>query len=440
MADLRVLHVIPRFNSGGASPGILAEQAHAARLGLPVHHEVLSLEAGGSAPLVLRAMRQRLRLHVAPPADRERELVEAADVVVVGYWNTPSMWSFLDRWRGRRLRWVLHSLVNGVHGPQVLPVALANSASHLVLTSPHCARLRRDEGVSVVVPMVDLPVDGPAAGGPDPGAVADRPGEDGPEVVHIGTLDVFKLDPAFVDVHRAAVASGARVAAVGLGGDAERFARRAEGLGIGAGFVWSGFAESPGDWLSGARVFSTPSSGFSYAAGDRTVQTAQLHGVPVLVYADSPIAHLVQPGVNGWWAQDRAEFSQMVAAAAAGDLHLEHDKVVHASALQHDPIAKVHRLTGIYRQVAGSAGSAVEPGCDTVADWIGMQTGGLVDPDPLRICGRTVAEVRRPPLEELAADPDLLRAHQLWACEGGLAQYVGALSAHSGSNPGAVPQ
>lgn len=362
MADLRVLHVVPRFNAGGASPGILAEQAHATRLGLPVRHEVLALEPGGAAPLVRRAMRQRLRLHVAPPTDRERELIAAADVVVVGYWNTPSLWSFLDRWRGKQLRWVLHSHVNGMHGPQVLPAALANSASHLVLTSPHSSRLRRDGRVSVVVPIADVPE--PVAGGPDVVPA---------DVVHIGTLDVFKLDPAFVGLHRAAVASGSRVAAVGVGGDAERFARCADDLGIGTCFVWPGFAESAGEWLAQARVFSAPTSEFSYATGDRTVQTAQLRGVPALVYTDSPIAHLVQPGVNGWWAQDRAEFSQMVAAAATGELHLERDKVVHASTLQHDPVAKVHRLLDIYREVAGSAASAVDTGCETVADWIAVQ-------------------------------------------------------------------
>ena len=99
LADTRILHIVPRWHYGGGATSVLMEAKTARQTGSGVQHQAMTLEPGGSLAHIKEAMRYGLRVRSAPSAAEEAELVRSVDAVVLHYWNTPSVWKFLDRWR-----------------------------------------------------------------------------------------------------------------------------------------------------------------------------------------------------------------------------------------------------------------------------------------------------------------------------------------------------
>lgn len=419
MTDLKILHVVPRWHHGGAAPSVVIEARHARLSRSGLVHRVLALEPGGSAAMMREALRTGLRVQAAPSFDEESRLVLESNVVVLHYWNTPSLRRFLDRWRGTPLRVVVHALVNGLHRPQLLPPRLCDTAAHVVLTSAHLSDRLDPTRTSVIPALTDTsaPWNDSAAG--DPGSL-----------VHAGTLNVFKLSPHFVPLHAAVADPSRPVLVAGIGGDEERFQAEAASLGIGESFRWLGFLSDLPSFFAQARLLSYPTSAFTYATGDRVVQDAQIAGVPVLLPRDSPVAHLVREGVTGFFAEDLDDYARKLRDIVGGRLELPTRAAVRAAALEdHDTAPKLRRFEAIYRSTEAGEARVLDDGFAELADWIAFQIG---DPNELR-------DFRRPPLEELR-DEAVLARHQRWACEGGFAQYANAfpdLLATPGGAPGA---
>lgn len=408
MAELTILHVLPRWNHGGGAQSVLAEARFARARRTGMIHRVMALEPGGSLPLLQQALRMRLRVHPAPDAAQERELVNGADLVVIHYWNAPSLRGFLDRWRGRALKWILYSRVNGLHPPQRLPRTLARSACHTVLTSPHAAELGRADAVSVIPAIVNHGAD-----------TLGRRAEGRQGVLHVGTLNVFKLAPNFIELHAGLVSPDNPVMVVGAGGDEQRFQARAKALGVAREFAWPGFAADAGALYPNFRILSYPASPFTYASSDKVVQESQLYGLPVLLYRGSPVAHLVEEEVTGVLADGDDEYRALLGAIVEGEYPLPGEAETRAAAVElHNPERKCEQLQTIYRQVLEGAAREVDDGFPSVEDWLSYQCGEAA---------RAGAQPR-PSLAAMKHSPELLRAYQCWACEGGIAHYANAYS------------
>jgi glycosyltransferase involved in cell wall biosynthesis len=403
MAELSILHVVPRWHSGGAAPSILIESESRSASGLI--HRVISLERGGSTALLRRALKARLRVTLAPSIQDEVDLVERADVVVVHYWNTPSMWSFLQRWRRKAQRWILYVRVNGLHAPQRVPTQLLDSVSHVVLTSPDL----RDQITRSKCDLVSAPIRLPVL----PLSVARNPPR---RIIHAGTLNVFKLPPTFIELHADIANATAPMQVAGAGGDEVRWQTRAIDLGIADQFEWAGFRENLIEELPEFAVFSAPTAPFTYASGDRAIQEAQVCGVPVVAFKHAPISHLIEHGETGWLVEDDADFRDHLKRTINGELEIPRERVRVAALLAHNPDRKFARLSEIYRETRSSPRTAIDPGFDTVADWVAFQTEGI-DFTP---------GSRHPSLDQLACDRGLSAAHQAWGCEGGIAQFANA--------------
>jgi hypothetical protein len=230
VTELQVLHIIPRWSHGGAASAVVLEARHAHASGSGIRHRALTLERGGSSVLVKEALGARLRLHIAPSPAEEANLVHSAHAVVVHFWNTPSVRCFLDRWRGKALRWMLSAHVNGLHRPQRLPPRLAASACHVVLANAQALGIVAAENASVIPAVADL-------GEPR------TPGDSfrSTSIGHAGTLNVFKLSPHFVPLHVPVAEASDPVLVIGSGGDEDRFRAEAAALGVAEGFRWLGF-------------------------------------------------------------------------------------------------------------------------------------------------------------------------------------------------------
>ncbi len=403
--ELNVLHVVPRWNHGGPAASLVLEAKHAKLAGSGIAHRVLALEPGGSSAMVRDALRARLRLHPCPPLDEETKLVRDAHVVVLHYWNTPSLRRFIDRWRGAPLRWVLVSHVNGLHRPQLLPPILGATACHVVLTSHHLHSAFGPGHATVIPAIADLSE-----------ARADVAGGAEGSIVHVGTLNVFKLSPHFIPLHAPTADPAHPMLIAGSGGDEARFQAEAAELGVADAFRWLGFVLDVPAVLAGARLFSCPVSAFSYATSDKVLQVAQASGVPVLVQRDAPVAHLVRDGVSGVLADDLNDFARKLAAIADGSLGLPPRELVREAALEdHDPAPKHQKLEAIYRGVEAGGAKPLDDGFADLSSWIDCQVGDAAE----------LRDARRPSLAALR-DDDVLARHQRWGCEGGLAQALNA--------------
>ena len=118
-------------------------------------------------------------------------------------------------------------------------------------------------------------------------------------IVHAGTLNVFKLEPRFIALHSEVALATRPVVIAGSGGNEADFREEAKTLGIAGGFRWAGFRHDLPNLFANAKLFSHPSSRFTYASSDRVLQESQLAGVPPgLVGAVDPEAHQLQVGVS----------------------------------------------------------------------------------------------------------------------------------------------
>lgn len=414
MAEIKVLHVVPRWNYGGGAQSILAEAEYRgdAAERWEIRHEVLSLEKGGALPLLKKALRLRVRVHFAPAAEEEEERIRSADVVVFHYWNAPSTRAFVDRWRGRELRWILYCRVNGLHGPQRLAPALCENACRTILTSPSSLRLvgSVDSSAEVIPALV-----------PDVGWQAAAEGRPHRSWVHVGTLNVFKLRPDWVDRHVGLVSgeSDDRIGVVGAGGQEGCFQAAAAHLGAEDQFQWHGFVNDLPSLLANYRAFTAPMSSMTYASSDKAIQECQLAGLPVVVPSDSPVAHLVEDGVTGFHAADATAYRDRLEQLVRGE-NLPRREAVRAQALhQHGCDAKATRLRELYREVAAGSPRGVDDGLPAITDWVAFQCG-----EDFRSLKQSSARTVR--LKELALDSGAIQRFQAWGCEGGLAQFLNA--------------
>lgn len=414
MAELHVLHVVPRWHMGGPPIGMVLEAEHARASGNGLLHRVLALEPGAATPMLRAAMRAGLRVQLALPRDEEAALLAWADAIVVHWWNAPSMRRFFDRHRGCAMRWVPSVHVNGLHPPQRVPPAFGRAASQVVLTSPHARGLLQAAGPVVcgARPAVHV-VPAPARLQMVPGGLDERPGR---SIVHVGTLNVFKLSPAFVPLHAHAARADAPIIVVGTGGDEARFQAEAEALGVAAGLRWVGFVDDVPRIHDGARLMSYPMARLAYGSSDRTVQEAQACGVPVLLPRSAPLAHLVREGLTGLLADDDEDFERIVTAVAKDAWPLPPRRRVREVALEdHDPAPKLRKLADVWREAAERPPGVIDDGHPDLDSWMHFQVGDVAE----------LVDMRRPALAALRDDAVLAR-HQRWACEGGLAHYLKA--------------
>jgi len=236
-------------------------------------------------------------------------------------------------------------------------------------------------------------------------------------VLHVGTLNVFKLAPNFIELHAGLVAADDPVMVVGAGGDEQRFQARAQALGVAREFAWPGFAPDPAALYPQFRILSYPASPFTYASSDKVVQESQLHGLPVLLFRESPVAHLVAEGVTGVLVDGDDEYRDLLKAIVKGEYPLPSAAEVRAAAWeQHNPHKKCEQLLTIYREVAAGPARELDDGFPGLESWLTYQGGDVA---------RTGAH-QRPSLAAMTQSPELLRAHQCWACEGGIAHYYNA--------------
>ena len=304
-----ITHVVPRLGSGGPTRALAALIKYGGRAQLPWQHDVLVVEPAVTPNAVVQLRTAGARLHIASGAENQMSLLEQADVVVVHYWQCPSMVEFLASPRPTRAPTVLWAHILGRHAPQVLSRAVVDSVDRVWLSS----------GASADAPAFgehssDLPV---VAGLIDPDRLVAVPADanaDDPRVVvgYVGTVNEQKLHPRFVELCAAVPAPNTSFVVYGGGGGEDALHERAIQAGLDDRFEVCGHTEHMGEVYAAIDVFGYPLTPFTYATSDLTVQEAMWVGVPPVVLPHGGVPLLIRDQETGFVAGTDDEYVKRV--------------------------------------------------------------------------------------------------------------------------------
>jgi glycosyltransferase involved in cell wall biosynthesis len=302
-ASPSIVHVVPRLAMTGPVRGIAAEAKYAARVGLGGARRVVALERALAPAAVLLLRREGVELSVRPDASELDTVIGAADLVLVHFWNCPSMFEWLMRRQppSRMVAWIK---TQGLDPPQVITDALVEHVDEVVLTtavteaSPALRRRGRPSPAPVVAGIADMDrLDGFA---PIP--------HDGVVIGYIGTVNEGKLHPRFVELCAAVDAPGSRFVVYGTGGSEDALRAEAAVRGLGDRFEVRGHTEDIASALGEMDVFGYPLRPDTYASSEKAIQEAMWVGVPPVVLPYGGVRELVRDGVDGFVGEDEARY------------------------------------------------------------------------------------------------------------------------------------
>jgi glycosyltransferase involved in cell wall biosynthesis len=304
---MKLLHIIDHIGAGGPFRSLLSLVREQQAAGANIDQSAASLATNAYAPLLFEARQLGVDVARGFGGEELRRRVEAADVVLLHFWNTPRMWQFLSR-RAPAARYVLWSKVLGINPPQVLGRALLAGMAKVVLTSKHpkVGRLVPD---AVVVPglMDRRRLDG-LCPKPHAGFNAD----------YVGTCNVGKLHPGFFRMMDSVNVPGISVRICGQAD--QRLTEAIETSRDPSRFHPLGFVEDIRPILETSDVFAYPLSETTYATSDKSLQEAMLAGVPPVVFPHGGCASFVTDGKTGLVADSEHSF-----VAAIEHLHRNPD-------------------------------------------------------------------------------------------------------------------
>ncbi len=299
----RILFVIDAFGGDGPTRSLiaLAEALQAAET--PMTLDVATLSDAAYPMTLMQARRAGLGVHRAPSDSDTAALIEAADVVVPLFWNSPTMHQFLRRpWPAMRLAPWLQ--INGEHPPQTLSAGLIEASDTLICT----ARSTRHLPELAAARTKHLPAL------PNLSRLSDeRPGEDDPfTVTYLGTINGAKMHPHFVAMSAAIDVPDIRILIHGAGGGEQALAAQIAASRDPGRFELGGWVENVGAVLSRTHVLGYPLKPETYATTEKSLIEAMAAGVCPVVFAHGGVSEIVDDGVTGLVVDDERSYSRAI--------------------------------------------------------------------------------------------------------------------------------
>jgi glycosyltransferase involved in cell wall biosynthesis len=309
IAGLNVLHIIPRFVGGGPERSLLAFAAADRAAAAGNRHIVAVLEPPVSPHMFLAARRLGVELRIRPEPGALVQLIAAADLVEMHFWNHPVLTNLLRTLPFPPARIRVWSCVLGTRAPQVLTEEIAGFADHLVLTSELSeesagARVARDRGV----PVNCIP------------GIADmerlsgftRRRHDGICVGYIGVVNDAKMHPKFAEMTSSVRNPDVRFVVCGGGGGESELRRRFDALGVGERVDIRGHVENVREALGEFDIFGYPLAEDTYATSEKALQEAMWVGVPPVVFGHGGVRCLVEDNRTGLVVATEQEYARAI--------------------------------------------------------------------------------------------------------------------------------
>ena len=309
IADLNVLHIIPRFVGGGPERSLLAFIDAERFAGATNWHAVAVLEPPVALHMFLAARRLGVELRVRPEPSTLVQLIDDADLVEIHFWNHPALTTLLRTLHFPPARVLVWSHVLGTRAPQVLTEEIVKFADRLVLTSELSresagARAARERNVPVdcILAIVDMRrLDG----------FTPRQ-HDGICIGYIGVVNAAKMHSRFAEMSAAICVPGARFVVCGGGGGESELSRRFKALGISERVEIRGPVENIRAALEEFDIFGYPLAEDTYATSETALQEAMWVGIPPVVFGHGGVRCLVEHDRTGLVATTEEGYARAI--------------------------------------------------------------------------------------------------------------------------------
>jgi len=298
--QIRVLHIIEQLRPGGPLQALIAARKQS-RLRGSIEHHIVSL-----GPADHRASAQAAAVGIAdtgePTAAALRELMIAADIVQVHFWNSPAIHTLLvgDL---PPIRLCLWCHVNGAAAPHIIPRWLLERSDKVVATAASTLDLpafRTPELPTAV--LVQSTADFTRLSG------LKLVPHDAFQVGYIGNIDFGKLHESFVSMCAAVDVPSVRFLIGGYGAAMQEVKHQAHKLGVSDRFEFHGYVEDVRPILAQLDVFGYPLTSDSFATAELSLQEAMYAGVAPIVFAVRGPNRIVANGKTGIVVASQSEY------------------------------------------------------------------------------------------------------------------------------------
>lgn len=336
-----VLHVVSWLTRGGPGYALVTASVASSACG-GTEHAVVSLKPP-DPEMVRQAQLRGLRVHHAPDLTSVSDLMAAADIVQVEFWNSPALYQMLGS-ELPEMRMLLWSHVTGEYPPQVMRAELVELPDVMLASCEHTTTLPGFEGLDWIPAVTDRE------------RIRARTRTAGRKftVGYVGKIDFSKLHPDFIGLCASIEVPEARFILCGEGGALGGLRRQAAERGIAERIEFRGFVDDIGSALAEMDVFGYPIAPDCSPASELSLQEAMYAGIPPVVLGSAAVCRHVVDGTTGIVARTGQEYCRAISYLY---LHPEERLRIGSAARQYamqvwSPDAVGSRWAGVYEALA----------------------------------------------------------------------------------------
>jgi glycosyltransferase involved in cell wall biosynthesis len=300
-----ILHITPHF--GGGVGRVLLGYLREVIKDKAFEHRLISLEyANEKALSTCRELNVELKDEMFSNHHIILREIKEADIVLVHWWNHPLLFHFLIRESLPPCRLVFWAHVSGLHPPYVLSKNWLSYPDFFVFTTPASLDLdivkKTKEEKSKNFKVIR------STGGIDKFLeLPSRKTHENFNVGYIGTVDICKLHPRFIDICARIKIKSVRF--IVCGGPKEKALQmKARCLGISDKFIFTGHIDDVTPFLQQFDVFGYPLAPYHYGTCEQALAEAMAAAIPPVVMANPAELNIVEHMVTGIVASSEDEY------------------------------------------------------------------------------------------------------------------------------------
>ncbi|MBU0517737.1 glycosyltransferase, partial [bacterium] len=302
---VKILHITDQLSKGGAGRALIGVAKYSQRLG-NYQHECISVKQLFDG-VVSEGVTEGLKVHVAPPLEQIKDLIEQADIVQWHWWQDfPLMREALPE--KPKIVWCA---VSGEYPPNELTREVVDFADQMVITNPLTRDLpairslpesERQRKVRLIFESADferiLPVE--------------RIPHDTFNVGWIGTIAEGKYNPRYVEMSSKISLPNVKFVVLGEGPLKEQAMRDAYRLGVLERFNFAGYQDDMRQVLGLFDVYGFPLDEKTFAGGELNLQEVMVAGLPIVVFPYGGPKRMILHNYNGLIANSEKEYKDHI--------------------------------------------------------------------------------------------------------------------------------
>lgn len=276
-------------------------------------HEIIVLEKPNKTGNIEDCIKNGVGVRICPKDEQLYQCIAESDIVVLNWWNHPTMIPLLQKIKDIPCRLLLWSHVNGINYP-LLPAKFALGFDGCMFTSPislhppHWTNAEREniQGKSELVYGMGnfLPHQQPYK--------KDYERNNPVKIGFVGTLDYGKLHPSFPAYCKEVLAKGIEPRFLLAGEPSAALLADVEKYNLTKYVVFLGFQKDIPTLLTTFDIFGYLLNPNSFATTENALMEAMAAGLPIITSNGAAERAIIQNGVNGFVAENCEEYANQI--------------------------------------------------------------------------------------------------------------------------------